>query len=68
MKLRLQREAWNNATVIPYDKSHGSGPDIWCKEGELLNRSSKGKVESPSKILDNRLMRIQILSEHPYAK
>ncbi|KAJ6851501.1 VAN3-binding protein-like [Iris pallida] len=44
MKLRVQREARSNATVIPYEKSHCGSPEIWCKEGELLERSSKGSL------------------------
>ncbi|RRT48439.1 hypothetical protein B296_00053087 [Ensete ventricosum] len=42
LKSRLQREAKNNAAVIPYEKGHGGNPDIWCKEGELLKRTGKG--------------------------
>ncbi|XP_074579874.1 VAN3-binding protein-like [Curcuma longa] len=42
LKLRLQREARNNAaTVIPCEKSQCGSPDIWCKEGELLKRSTR---------------------------
>ncbi|ONK73579.1 uncharacterized protein A4U43_C04F33110 [Asparagus officinalis] len=44
LKLRVQRESRNNATVIPYDKGNCRSPDIWCKEGQLLNRSSKGTL------------------------
>ncbi|URE29899.1 Plant pleckstrin region [Musa troglodytarum] len=44
LKSRLQREARNNAAVIPYEKSRCSSPDIWCKEGELLKRTGKGTV------------------------
>ncbi|XP_042419528.1 VAN3-binding protein-like [Zingiber officinale] len=45
LKLRLNREARNNAaTVIPYEKSQCGSPDIWCKEGELLKRTRKGTL------------------------
>ncbi|KAG6510609.1 VAN3-binding protein-like [Zingiber officinale] len=45
LKLRLQREARNNAaTVIPCEKSQCGSPDIWCKEGELLKRTRKGTL------------------------
>ncbi|XP_074560539.1 VAN3-binding protein isoform X2 [Curcuma longa] len=45
LKLRLHREARNNAAaVIPYEKSQCGSPDIWCKEGELLKRTRKGTL------------------------
>ncbi|WOL10200.1 VAN3-binding protein isoform X3 [Canna indica] len=44
LKLRLQREARNNAAVIPYEKGQCGSPDIWCKEGELLKRTRKGTL------------------------
>ncbi|XP_065019322.1 VAN3-binding protein-like isoform X1 [Musa acuminata AAA Group] len=44
LKSRLQREARNNAAVIPYEKSQCCSPDIWCKEGELLKRTGKGTL------------------------
>ncbi|KAG1362155.1 VAN3-binding protein [Cocos nucifera] len=44
LKLRVQREARNDAAVIPYKKGHFGSPDIWCKEGELLKRTRKGTL------------------------
>ncbi|URD83927.1 Plant pleckstrin region [Musa troglodytarum] len=44
LKSRLQREAKNNAAVIPYEKGHCGNPDIWRKEGELLKRTGKGTL------------------------
>jgi hypothetical protein len=43
MKQRVQREMRSNASVLPYEKGHSWSPDIWCKEGELLKRTRKGK-------------------------
>ncbi|THU55218.1 hypothetical protein C4D60_Mb11t04260 [Musa balbisiana] len=44
LKSRLQREARNDAAVIPYEKGHRGNPDTWRKEGELLKRTGKGIV------------------------
>ncbi|XP_008796117.2 VAN3-binding protein-like [Phoenix dactylifera] len=44
LKLRVQREARNDAAVIPYERGHFGSPDIWCKEGELLKRTRKGTL------------------------
>nr|XP_019709089.1 VAN3-binding protein isoform X2 [Elaeis guineensis] len=44
LKLRVQREARNDAEVIPYKKGQFGSPDIWCKEGELLKRTRKGTL------------------------
>jgi hypothetical protein len=47
LKQRVQRETRSNASVIPYEKGVEKGQswstDIWCKEGELLKRTRKGK-------------------------
>ncbi|XP_064945245.1 VAN3-binding protein-like [Musa acuminata AAA Group] len=44
LKSRSQREARNNAAVIPYEKGHRGNPDIWRKEGELLKRTEQGTL------------------------
>jgi hypothetical protein len=43
LKQRVQRETRSNASVLPYEKGNSWSPDIWCKEGELLKRTRKGK-------------------------
>lgn len=47
LKQRVQRETRSNASVLPYEKGSEKGQswstDIWCKEGELLKRTRKGK-------------------------
>ncbi|KAJ3680607.1 hypothetical protein LUZ60_016885 [Juncus effusus] len=42
LKRRMQREGRSESAVIPYEKTTCWSPDIWCKEGELLKRTSKG--------------------------
>jgi hypothetical protein len=40
----VQREtARSNASVLPYERGSSWSPDIWCKEGDLLKRTRKGK-------------------------
>ncbi|WVZ57617.1 hypothetical protein U9M48_007979 [Paspalum notatum var. saurae] len=46
LKQRVQRETRSNASVLPYEKGNSWSPDIWCKEGELLKRTRKAKVQS----------------------
>ncbi|KAJ0970536.1 hypothetical protein J5N97_018495 [Dioscorea zingiberensis] len=52
LKMRTQREAKNNAAVIPYEKSQCGSPDIWCKTGDLIKRSRKGE----SRTMDTNLI------------
>ena len=50
LKQRVQREARSNASVLPYEKGsekgHSWSTDIWCKEGELLKRTRKGRMKN----------------------
>ncbi|KAJ0970558.1 hypothetical protein J5N97_018517 [Dioscorea zingiberensis] len=55
LKMRMQREAKNNAVVIPCEKSQCGSPDIWCKAGDLIKRSRKGESRTMFPTMDTSI-------------